>query len=100
MCRDRVMSAGAENLEISQQGKLICHCSPDVFGYFLATVKDNELEVDFAEVARIPLSRLDLGDSIFGKVIPLIESLEEHDDAKTVTSTLNYNLPSIFKFES
>jgi hypothetical protein len=36
---EMAMSAGAENLEISQQGKLICYCPPDVFGEFLATIK-------------------------------------------------------------
>jgi transcriptional/translational regulatory protein YebC/TACO1 len=97
---EMAMSAGAENLEISQQGKLIIYCPPDVFGEFLATIKSNELQVEFAEVARIPRSRLDLDESILGKVIPLIESLKERDDIDAVTSDLNYNLLNIFKFES
>lgn len=85
---EMAMSAGAENLEISQQGKLIIYCPPDVFGEFLATIKSNELQVEFAEVARIPRSRLDLDESILGKVIPLIESLKERDDIDVVNSDL------------
>jgi hypothetical protein len=67
---------------------------------FLQLLRSNELQVEFAEVARIPRSRLDLDESILGIVIPLIESLKERDDIDAETSNLNYNLLNIFKFES
>lgn len=88
---EMALSVGADNLEISQQGRLMCYCRPDIFGEFLTRIKDSELEIEFAEVARIPTSRIGLDESVLGKVIPLIETLEEHEDVEAVTSNVNYN---------
>lgn len=89
---DVAVSVGAENIEINEQGKIICYCSPEILSELLISLEAIDLAVEFAEVARIPLSRLRLDESALGKVIPLIELLEEHDDVQAVSSNLNYSL--------
>lgn len=51
---EMALSAGVDNLESSQQGKLMCYCKPDIFGEFLTRIKDSEVEIS---LRKSPASR-------------------------------------------
>lgn len=84
------IEAGAE--DVRHEGtKLEVICEPDVFRNISQAVDDAGIETELREITRIPENTVELTPKIFGKVIQLMEQLDDHDDVQNVSS--NFSIP-------
>jgi len=66
-------------------------CPPDAYDDVLEAVKSAGLKPEVAELALIPQNTVDLDEADAGKVLKLMERLDDHDDVQSVAA--NFNIP-------
>lgn len=79
----QVIDAGAEEVEV-EDGHMHVSCAMEDFGAVQKKLDELNLEVENAELQRIPNTRVALDDEAFEQVYKLIEVLEDDDDVQKV----------------
>ena len=83
-------AAGAD--DVSTVGdKFEITCDPDAFQAVSTALAAAEIETEVKEITRIPQNTVDLDASAAGKVLKLMERLDDHDDVQNVSA--NFNIP-------
>lgn len=83
-----IIDAGAEDVENEDQYFHITSAMED-FGSIQKKLDEMEVEVENAELQRIPKTMTDLDDEAFQKVMKLIDALEDDDDVQKVYHNIN-----------
>ena len=83
-----IIDAGAEDVEV-EDGYFHITCPMEDFGSIQKKLDDMNVEVENAELQRIPKTLVDLDDDAFNKVMKLIEVLEDDDDVQKVYHNIN-----------
>ena len=83
-----VIDAGAEDVETDEDYFNVT-CAMEDFGSIQKKLDEMEIEVENAELQRIPKTYVDLSDDAFPKVMKLIEALEDDDDVQKVYHNIN-----------
>ena len=83
-----IIDAGAEDVEV-EEGYMTVYCPMEDFGSIQKKLDEMEVEVENAELQRIPKTQVDLKDEEFQKVMKLIEALEDDDDVQKVYHNIN-----------
>jgi transcriptional/translational regulatory protein YebC/TACO1 len=78
-----LIDGGAEEVEF-QDGLAHITCALEDFGNMQKKLEELELEAESAELQRIPNTSVELEDDVFGKVMRLIDALEDDDDVQKV----------------
>ncbi|HEX9650772.1 MAG TPA: YebC/PmpR family DNA-binding transcriptional regulator [Cyclobacteriaceae bacterium] len=91
-----VIDAGAEEVEI-EDGYVTVTTAMEDFGRMQKKLDGLQIEVEEAELQRIPNTLVKVEDEIFSKVIKLIETLDDDDDVQKVYHNLD---ASTEQFES
>jgi YebC/PmpR family DNA-binding regulatory protein len=78
-----MIDAGAEDA-VSEDGYMTVTCEMSDFGSIQKKLEELEVEAENAELQRIPNTLVTLDDESFGKVMKLIEALEDNDDVQKV----------------
>jgi len=78
-----MIDAGAEDV-VAEDGYLTVTCEMGDFGSIQKKLDELEIEAENAELQRIPNTMVTLDDDAFGKVMKLIEALEDNDDVQKV----------------
>lgn len=83
-----LIDGGAEEVEFNED---LIHvtCAMEDFGNMQKKVDDLGLEVDNAELQRIPTTTVSLDDNQFQSVMKLIDALEDDDDVQKVYHNLD-----------
>ncbi|MGA7304255.1 MAG: YebC/PmpR family DNA-binding transcriptional regulator [Rhodothermales bacterium] len=84
---DLVADAGAEDLELDDDMFTIT-TSVEAFGPVVSALSDAEVEPESASLVRIPSTTTALTPDEAGKVMRLMEMLEDHQDVQAVFTTL------------
>jgi YebC/PmpR family DNA-binding regulatory protein len=85
-----LIDGGAEEVEF-EEGYISVTSAMEDFGAMQSKLDELGLEAETAELQRIPTTTVSLEDDAFGKVMKLIEALEDDDDVQTVWG--NYDVP-------
>ena len=97
---DQVMEAaiegGAEDVALSD-GIIEVTTAPEDFEAVVNALQEKSFETMSAEISMVPDADISLDNEATGKVIRLIEKLEENDDVQNVYS--NINIPDGFEAE-
>ncbi|MDR1565958.1 MAG: YebC/PmpR family DNA-binding transcriptional regulator [Treponema sp.] len=97
---DQVMEAalegGAEDV-VASDGIIEVSSSPDDFEPVVKALESKSFETTSAEISMIPEAPVTLDNDATGKVLKLIERLEENEDVQNVYS--NINIPDGFEAE-
>jgi transcriptional/translational regulatory protein YebC/TACO1 len=97
---DQVMEAaldgGAEDV-VSSDGIIEVSTVPDDFESVVKALEAKSFETTSAEISMIPEAPVTLDNDATGKVLKLIERLEENEDVQNVYS--NINIPDGFEAE-
>ncbi|MDR1586115.1 MAG: YebC/PmpR family DNA-binding transcriptional regulator [Treponema sp.] len=97
---DQVMEAaldgGAEDV-ISSDGIIEVSSAPDDFESVVKALEAKSFETTSAEISMIPEAPVGLDNDVTGKVLRLIEKLEENEDVQNVYS--NIEIPEGFEAE-
>lgn len=83
-----VIDAGAEEVEV-EEGYVTITTAMEDFGRMQKKLEEMKIEPEEAQLQRIPNTRVKVEDESFGKVIKLIESLEDDDDVQKVYHNLD-----------
>ncbi len=83
------LEAGAEDVASQEDGSVEVTCDPADFESVLEGLKSAGLEHEMAEIKMIPSTTLALDPEQAGKVLNLIDKLEENDDVQSVSSNLD-----------
>ena len=84
------IEAGAE--DVRHEGtKLEVICKPDMFRNISQAIDDAGIETEIREITRLPENTVELTPKTSGKVIQLMEQLDDHDDVQNVSS--NFSIP-------
>lgn len=78
-----VIDAGAEDVEF-EEGYVQVTCAMEDFGSVQQKLDEMNIEVENAELQRIPANTLELDNDAFVSVMKLIEALEDDDDVARV----------------
>lgn len=78
-----LIDAGAEEVEY-EEGYLHVTCAMDDFGNLQRKFDSLQIEPENAELQRIPNTLVELDNEAFGKVMKLIDVLEDDDDVQKV----------------
>ena len=78
-----LIDGGAEDVEFEEESANITSSMED-FGSVNSKLEELGLEVENAELQRIPTTTVTLGDDEFQSVMKLIEALEDNDDVQKV----------------
>ncbi|MBN1699672.1 MAG: YebC/PmpR family DNA-binding transcriptional regulator [Spirochaetales bacterium] len=82
------IEAGAE--DVTNDGEIIeVVTNPDDFENVLKALEDASFKHDSAEIMMIAENEVSLDDEKTGKVIKLVEALEDNDDVQSVSTNLN-----------
>jgi len=87
---DLVADAGAEDLERDEDVYTIT-TSVESFGPVVSALSDADIEPETAGLIRVPTSTTALPSEDAGKVLRLIEMLEDHQDVQAVFTKLELN---------
>lgn len=82
-----VIDGGAEELEVEDEYVTVT-CAFEDFGKMQKKLDELNVQIESAELQRVPTSRLSLGDEEFAKVMKLIDALEDDDDVQKVFHNL------------
>ena len=83
-----MIDADAEDVT-SEDGYLTVTCEMSDFGGIQKKLDELGVEAENAELQRIPNTLVTLGDDDFGKVMKLIDALEDNDDVQKVFHNLD-----------
>ena len=83
-----MIDAGAED-ETLHDGYLTISCDISDFGGIQKKLEELGVDAENAELQRIPNTLVTLGDDDFGKVMKLIDALEDNDDVQKVFHNLD-----------
>ncbi len=83
-----IIDGGAEDVE-SEDGYLSVTCDINDFGAVQKKIETLGVESENAELQRIPNTMVALDDENFGKVMKLIDALEDNDDVQKVFHNLD-----------
>jgi len=83
-----MIDAGAEDV-VSEEGYLTVTCDMADFGAIQKKLDELGIIAENAELQRIPNTLVTLGNDDFGKVMKLIEALEDNDDVQKVFHNLD-----------
>lgn len=78
-----IIDAGAEDAEVDD-GYLNVTCGLTDFGSIQKKLDEMGIEVEDAELQRVPKTTVSLDDDAFQKVMKLIDALEDNDDVQKV----------------
>ncbi|MEA1950409.1 MAG: YebC/PmpR family DNA-binding transcriptional regulator, partial [Planctomycetota bacterium] len=84
------LEAGADDVA-TVGDKFEITCDPDAFQALSTALAEAEIETEVKEITRIPQNTVDLNASAAGKVLKLMERLDDHDDVQNVSA--NFNIP-------
>ncbi len=82
-----LIDGGAEEVEF-EEGYISVTSAMEDFGAMQSKLDELGLESETAELQRIPTTTVSLDDDAFGKVMKLIEALEDDDDVQKVYHNL------------
>ena len=83
---DVALEAGAEDIKTSEDGFEII-TAPDTFEAVKAALEGKNIKIASAEITMLPSNEVAVTDvEAAGKIVRLIEALDEHDDTKEVYS--------------
>lgn len=86
------LEVGADDVQTSEGGHLEIACQPEVYDILSKTLSDAGIPVEASELSRIPKETVDITDiETAGKILKLIELLDDHDDVQTVSA--NHHIP-------
>lgn len=83
-----IIDGGAEDVT-SEDGYLHVTCEMSDFGGVQKKLEELGVEAENAELQRIPNTTVTLDDEVFGKVMKLIDALEDNDDVQKVFHNLD-----------
>ncbi len=87
----QALEAGADDVRVEAEVYEIITAPEDIMEVKEA-LETNQIETELADVIMMPNNTVEVDDeSMAGKIIKLIELLEDHDDVQNVYS--NYNIP-------
>ncbi|MCC5930227.1 MAG: YebC/PmpR family DNA-binding transcriptional regulator [Cyclobacteriaceae bacterium] len=78
-----IIDAGAEDVEV-EDGYVNVTCGLTDFGSIQKKLDEMGIEVEDAELQRVPKTTVSLEDDAFQKVMKLVDSLEDNDDVQKV----------------
>ena len=93
---DAALEAGAEDVT-NDDGAIEVLTEPGDFEAVLTALQEAGFEQEGAEVAMVPDNTVTLDDEHTGKVLRLIDRLEDNDDVQSVAS--NLDVPADFEME-
>ncbi len=82
------IDAGAEDIRPSGKNWEVV-CEPEHFEAVKAALDRAGIELELAEISRIPKDTVELDAPTARKVLKLLERLDDHDDVQSVSSNLN-----------
>ena len=83
---DIALEAGAEDIKTSAEGFEVI-TAPENFDTVKAALEGKNIKLASAEITMLPSNEVDVSDvEAAGKIVRLIEALDEHDDTKEVYS--------------
>lgn len=83
-----MIDCGAEDV-VAEDGYLTVTCEMSDFGGVQKRLEELGIEAENAELQRIPNTMVTLGDDDFGKVMKMIDTLEDNDDVQKVFHNLD-----------
>jgi YebC/PmpR family DNA-binding regulatory protein len=83
-----MIDAGAEDVTV-EDGYLTVTCEMSDFGSIQKKLEELGIEAENAELQRIPNTMVTLDNEAFGKVMKLIDALEDNDDVQKVFHNLD-----------
>ena len=86
---------GADDVEVDEDGKVQVTCSPEAFSDLEGAFDEAKMETEVSEVTQIASTNVDLDESVSGKVLALLEALDDHDDIQTVSTNANFPSESV-----
>jgi YebC/PmpR family DNA-binding regulatory protein len=86
-----VLEAGAEDVKTEEADIYKVLCKPADLEKVKQALAAAQIPVALAEVSMLPSTEVKVGGESAGKLIALMEELEEHDDVKNVYA--NHNIP-------
>jgi YebC/PmpR family DNA-binding regulatory protein len=84
------LEAGADDVKRSGDDFEVT-CPPEAFDELSSAIEEAGITPSYAEVTRVPLNTVELDRQAGGKVLKLMDALEDHDDVQSVTA--NFNIP-------
>ena len=84
------LEAGGEDVEPTDDGKLQVTCPPEAFDGLSDAFAAASLKPELSQVTQLPQTNVDLDAATGGKVLRLLEQLDDHDDVQNVSSNLNF----------
>lgn len=85
-----LIDAGAEDVEF-EEGYITVYCAREDFGSIQKKLDEMGIEVENAELQRIPNTYVKLDDEAFKRVMKFIEVLEDDDDVQKVYHNIEMN---------
>lgn len=79
---------GLEEIGEDSEGNIIIRTSFNEFGNMSKALEDKNIEVNSAELTRIPSTTVDLGEEEANEVLKLVDKLEQDDDVQKVYHNL------------
>ena len=79
--------SGAEDVD-REDGDFVVTTAPDDFHDVQAGLKERGVEFEEADLAMVPESTMEVDDEAAGRLIDLLEELEDHEDVQNVYSNL------------
>ncbi len=83
-----IIDAGAEDIEIDDEGKVIITAAKEDFGKLQKKLEELNVEIESAQLEYIPKDRKELPVEQAKKVLQLIEDFEDNDDVQNVYHNL------------
>ncbi|EMI56706.1 YebC/PmpR family DNA-binding transcriptional regulator [Rhodopirellula sallentina] len=81
---------GGEDVEADDDGQIQVTCPPDSYDALSDAFDAAELKADVNEITQIASTNVDLDSSVSGKVMSLLEALDDHDDIQNVSTNANF----------
>ncbi|PHQ35617.1 YebC/PmpR family DNA-binding transcriptional regulator [Rhodopirellula bahusiensis] len=86
---------GADDVEVDDEGKIQVTCTPEAFSDLEVAFDEASMDTEVSEVTQVASTNVDLDDSVSGKVLSLLEALDDHDDIQTVSTNANFPSESV-----
>ncbi len=84
------LEAGADDVK-ADGGNFEILCDPSVYQDVVKALKASGIEPEVSQIARIPQNTVDLDAGTAGKVLKLMERLDDQEDVQAVSA--NFNIP-------
>ncbi len=88
------MENEAEDIDVLED-RIEIRTSPENLSQVRTALEDAGLELEVAEVVRLPQTTVDVDEATAAKVLKLLEALEDHDDVQSVASNLNFDSATV-----